>query len=296
MKDLFSIEQLSINEINEILQIASEFNLNYVSDEFSQKRLVLAFFENSTRTKLSFEIAAKNLGLQVIDFMPELSSIRKGESIVETLRTLESMGVDIAVVRNSEEGTAKMLANQLSMSILNAGDGINEHPSQALLDALTLKEIYGELEDFNITICGDILHSRVARSNIELLSKFDVNISLCAPKELLGNSFNSYNHYDNIDEAVQNSDVVMCLRIQKERMEQTEVPNFSDYYEKYGFKKTHFEMNKDILLMHPGPVNYNVDIEDGLQNHDRCLINNQVKNGVLTRMAILKKILNGIGK
>ncbi len=296
MKNLFSIEQLSKNEINEILQIASEYDLNFVSDEFRHKKLVLAFFETSTRTKLSFEIAAKNLGVQVIDFMPELSSIQKGESLVETLRTLEAMGVDVAVVRHREEGTAKMLSTQLDMSILNAGDGVNQHPSQALLDALTLKEVFGELEDFKITICGDILHSRVARSNIELLSKFNVDVSLCAPKELLDNNFSSLNYHDNIDIAVQESDVVMCLRIQKERMEQMEVPNTSEYFEKYGFKKKHFEMNKDILLMHPGPVNYGVDIENGLQNHDRCLINSQVKNGVLTRMAILKKILNYIGK
>lgn len=296
MKDLFSIEQLSKNEIKEILQIASEYDLKYVSDEFRNRTLILAFFETSTRTKLSFEIAAKNLGLKVIDFMPELSSIKKGESLVETLRTIEAMGVDIAVVRHKEEGTAQMLATQLGMSILNAGDGVNQHPSQALLDALTLKEVFGELQDFKITICGDILHSRVARSNIELLSKFDVDISLCGPKELLGDSYSTLSYHENMDIAVQNSDVVMCLRIQKERMEQTEVPNTSEYFEKYGFKKKHFEMNKNILLMHPGPVNYGVDIEDGLQNHDRCLINNQVRNGVLTRMAIIKKILNGIGK
>lgn len=295
MKDLFSIEQLTKNEIKEILQIASEYNLKFVSDEFRNRTLVLAFFETSTRTKLSFEIAAKNLGIKVIDFMPELSSIHKGESLVETLRTIEAMGVDIAVVRHKEEGTAKMLASELDMSIINAGDGVNQHPSQALLDALTLKEVFGELQDFKITICGDIVHSRVARSNIELLSKFDVDISVCAPKELLGNSFSSLNYYENIDIAVQESDVVMCLRIQKERMEQTEVPNTNEYFEKYGFKKKHFQMNKNILLMHPGPVNYGVDIEDGLQNHDRCLINNQVRNGVLTRMAIIKKILNGIG-
>ena len=295
MKDLFSIEQLTKNEIKEILQIASEYNLNYVSDEFRNRTLVLAFFETSTRTKISFEIAAKNLGLKVIDFMPELSSIHKGESLVETLRTIEAMGVDIAVVRHREEGTAEMLATHMSMSILNAGDGVNQHPSQALLDALTLKEVFGELQDFKITICGDVVHSRVARSNIELLSKFDVDISLCGPKDLLGDSFSSLNYYENIDIAVQESDVVMCLRIQKERMEQTEVPNTSEYFEKYGFKKKHFEMNKKIFLMHPGPVNYGVDIEEGLQNHDRCLINNQVRNGVLTRMAIIKKILNGIG-
>lgn len=295
MKDLFSIEQLTKNEINEILQIASEYDLKYVTDEFANRKLVLAFFETSTRTKLSFEIAAKNLGIQVIDFMPELSSIQKGESLVETLRTLEAMGVDIAVVRHKEEGTAKTLAAHLDMSILNAGDGVNQHPSQALLDALTLKEVFGSLEGFKITICGDILHSRVARSNIDLLSKFDVDISLCAPRELLDDSFSSHNYYDNIDIAVEESDVIMCLRIQKERMEQTAVPNTNEYFEKYAFKAKHFELNKNILLMHPGPVNYGVDIEDGLQNHERCLINNQVKNGVLTRMAILNKILNGIG-
>lgn len=296
MKDLISIEQLDVNEINEILQIASGYDLKYVSDEFNHKKVVLAFFENSTRTKLSFELAAKNLGMQVLDFMPELSSIQKGESIIETLRTLEAMGVDVAVVRHSEEGTAKLLSHQLEMSILNAGDGSNEHPSQALLDALTLKDVFGDLQGFRITICGDIMHSRVAKSNIELLSKFDVDISLCGPRNFIDHNLSTLKYYENIDKAVENSDVIMCLRIQKERMEQTEVPNYNEYFDKFGFKQLHFEMNKEILLMHPGPVNYNVDIENGLQNHDRCLINNQVKNGVLTRMAILKKILNEIEK
>lgn len=295
MKDLISIEQLDTNSINEILQIASEYDLNFVSDEFNHRKVLLAFFENSTRTKLSFEIAAKNLGVQVIDFMPELSSIQKGESLIDTLRTLEAMGIDVAVIRHKKEGTAKLLSTQLNMSILNAGDGVNQHPSQALLDALTLKEIFGELKGFRITICGDIVHSRVARSNIELLSKFDVDISLCGPRNLINEDFSTLNYHENIDIAVKNSDVIMCLRIQQERMKQTEVPNISEYFKKYGFKKSHFEMNKNIFLMHPGPVNYDVDIENGLQNHNRCLINNQVKNGVLIRMAILKKILSEIG-
>lgn len=295
MKDLISIERLTNNEINEILQIASEYDLKYVSDEFNHKKLVLAFFETSTRTKLSFELAAKNIGMQVIDFKPELSSIQKGESLFETLKTIEAMGIDIAVVRHSAEGTANMLSKNLNLSIINAGDGVNEHPSQALLDALTLKEAIGELQDFRITICGDIVHSRVARSNIELLSKFDIDISLCGPKNLLANEFSNLKYYDNIDESVEKSDVIMCLRIQRERMLQSEVPNIIDYFQKYGFKRHHFDKNKEIMLMHPGPVNYGVEIEDGLQSHNRCLINNQVKNGVLTRMAILKKILNDVG-
>lgn len=295
MKDLISIEQLDINSINEILQIASEYDLNFVSDEFNHSKVLLAFFENSTRTKISFEIAAKNLGIEVIDFMPELSSIQKGESLIDTLMTIEAMGIDVAVVRHKEEGTAKLLSSNLSMSIINAGDGVNQHPSQALLDALTLKEIFGDLKGFRITICGDIAHSRVARSNIELLSKFDVDISLCGPRNLISDDFSALNYHENIDIAVKNSDVIMCLRIQQERMKQSEVPNIAEYFQKYGFKKSHFEMNKDILLMHPGPVNYDVDIENGLQNHDRCLINNQVRNGVLIRMAILKKILSEIG-
>ena len=192
MKDLISIDQLDVNQINDILQIASGFDLNHASNEFNHKKVVLAFFENSTRTKLSFEIAAKNLGMQVIDFMPELSSIQKGESIIETMRTIEAMGVDVAIVRHSQEGTAKLLSEKLDLSIVNAGDGSNEHPSQALLDALTLKEVFGDLRDFRITICGDIMHSRVARSNIELLSKVDVDISLCGPRNLIDDKFLSH--------------------------------------------------------------------------------------------------------
>ncbi|MCB0701672.1 MAG: aspartate carbamoyltransferase catalytic subunit [Candidatus Kapaibacterium sp.] len=295
MKDLFAINQLTRDEIEELLKTASKQNLDIITDELKNKRLLLAFFEHSTRTKISFEIAAKNLGIQVIDFMPELSSINKGETLLDTFSTLESMGIDAAIIRHKEEGTAKYLSQNLSMSIINGGDGTNQHPTQALLDLLTLTQNFSKLENVRLTICGDILHSRVAKSNIDLLKFFGVDISLCGPKSLIGQNYNEFNFYDDIDLAVENSDVVMCLRIQQERMQQADIPNVNEYYNKYSFKKKHFETNKEIYLMHPGPVNYGVEIENGLQTHERCLINSQVKNGVLMRMAILKKILNDIG-
>lgn len=291
MKNLISIEKLKIEEINSLLKSASELDLNFVSNELRHKKVLLAFFEPSTRTKLSFELAAKNLGAQTLDFLPNLSSINKGETLIDSLLTVQSMGVNVAIVRHPEEGIAKKLSENLDMQIINAGDGMNQHPSQALLDALTLKEVFGELNDIKLTICGDILHSRVARSNIDLLSKLGVEISLCGPTKLIENRYSDLNRYENIDEAVKNSDVVMSLRIQHERMQESEVPIVNEYFEKFGFKDSHFEMNKNIFLMHPGPVNYGVEVEDKALHNPRCLINDQVKNGVLIRMAIIKKVL-----
>jgi aspartate carbamoyltransferase catalytic subunit len=291
LKNLISIEKLKIEEINSLLKSASELDLNFVSNELRHKKVLLAFFEPSTRTKLSFELAAKNLGAETLDFLPNLSSINKGETLIDSLLTVQSMGVNVAIVRHPEEGIAKKLSENLDMQIINAGDGMNQHPSQALLDALTLKEVFGELNDIKLTICGDILHSRVARSNIDLLSKLGVEISLCGPTKLIENRYSDMNRYENIDEAVKNSDVVMSLRIQHERMQESKVPIVNEYFEKFGFKDSHFEKNKNIFLMHPGPVNYGVEVEDKALHHPRCLINDQVKNGVLIRMAIIKKVL-----
>lgn len=291
MKSLINIPSLTVEEIDEILKVASEYELNYVSEEYKQKKILLAFFEASTRTKLSFEIAAKNIGCQVIDFDPDVSSLLKGETLFDTLRTLEVMGINGIVIRHELENTSKEMSEKLSIPIINAGDGTNQHPTQALLDALTLKEVFGELNDFKITICGDIEHSRVARSNIDLLSKYDVDVALCGPEYLISDEFSNFKQYSNIDEAVNNSDVIMSLRIQKERIEKSEVPDDSKYFKKFGFKKSHFENNPNIMLMHPGPVNYGIEVENGLQSHERCLIDRQVSNGVLVRMAILKKIL-----
>lgn len=294
MKNLISIEKLKIEEINSLLKSASELDLNFVSNELRHKKILLAFFEPSTRTKLSFELAAKNLGAQTLDFLPNLSSINKGETLIDSLLTIQSMGVNLAIVRHPEEGIAKKLSENLDMHIVNAGDGMNQHPSQALLDALTLKEVFGELESVKLTICGDILHSRVAHSNIELLTKLGVNISLCGPEKLIENKYTNLNRFDNIEEAVKNSDVIMSLRIQHERMKESEVPIVNEYFEKYGFKNSHFDKNKNIFLMHPGPVNYGVEVEDKALFNQRCLINDQVKNGVLVRMAIIKKVLGYI--
>lgn len=294
MKNLISIEKLKIEEINSLLKSASELDLNFVSNEMRHKKVLLAFFEPSTRTKLSFELASKNLGAQTLDFLPNLSSINKGETLIDSLLTIQSMGVNLAIVRHPEEGIAKKLSENLDMHIVNAGDGMNQHPSQALLDALTLKEVFGELESVKLTICGDILHSRVAHSNIELLTKLGVKISLCGPEKLIENKYTNLNRYDNIEEAVKNSDVIMSLRIQHERMKESEVPIVNEYFEKYGFKNSHFDKNKNIFLMHPGPVNYGVEIEDKALFNQRCLINDQVKNGVLIRMAIIKKVLGYI--
>lgn len=247
------------------------------------------FFENSTRTRFSFEVAAKRMGSHVLNFSEENSSLSKGESLYDTLKTFESLGVNIAIIRHSDDHFVNSLKEQFNFSVINAGAGKFEHPSQSLLDLFTIKEEFKVLEGLTVTICGDINSSRVAKSNITALGKFGVKVLLTGPEELLPKNDNIPKHCEvvSLDEATKASDVLMFLRIQHERHETFELST-KDYNDQYGLNDRRIAMMKDnAIIMHPGPVNRDVEILTHLVEHKRSRIFQQMENGVYARMAIL---------
>lgn len=292
MNNLITTAQLKKEDILNLFERADELKKKAHSHELAHKKIFLAFFEPSTRTRLSFEIAAKNLGAHVVDFNADSSSMLKGESVLDTLRTVQAMGIDTAVVRHKENGITAYLQSNLKVPIINAGDGTNEHPTQALLDAYTIRNKVGDTRGKRITIVGDIVHSRVAGSNFDVLHKLGFKIALLAPPEFLPKTKLNvpFKIHDSIETAFAESDIVMALRIQKERMESALIPDFLGYRKKYGITVQLAEKYKDVLIMHPGPVTYGVEIDEVLVNYKNCLINKQVAAGVHIRMAILSMI------
>jgi len=253
------------------------------------------FFEDSTRTRTSFEVAAKRLGADLINVALKDSSINKGETLLDTMTTINSMNPDILIVRHPEEGISKKISKLVDASVINAGDGSNEHPTQALLDALTINNRFKNFAKLKIAICGDILHSRVARSNIEILSKLGATINVIGPKELIPKNIYDYpvNVFDNMKKGLQNCDIVMMLRIQKERIVGKIMPNEKAYFKKFGldYKKLNFA-KKNAFVMHPGPMNRGVEIDSKLADDiTRSLIQEQVAMGVAIRMACLELII-----
>ncbi len=290
IKHLLGINELSTTVIQDILDRALFFSQkpNQFFQELNQVVVAQLFFENSTRTKLSFEMATKKMGGQVLDFNPSSSSIKKGETFFDTLRTIEALGPQIAVIRHSDDNLLEELKDKTHISLINAGAGKKEHPTQALLDALTMLQEFGSLENKVVTICGDIKYSRVARSNMALLKKLGAHIQISAPDSLLIKEEGITNLP--IDEAIKNSDVMMMLRIQTERHLTLEV-NSENYLEKYGLTHQRAEkMKKGAIIMHPGPFNRGVEIDGSLPTHERSRIFKQVSNGVFTRMAVLEYI------
>ncbi|PPR45856.1 MAG: Aspartate carbamoyltransferase [Alphaproteobacteria bacterium MarineAlpha5_Bin8] len=252
------------------------------------------FFEDSTRTRTSFEVAAKRLGADLINVSVKDSSINKGETLLDTMTTINSMSPDVLIVRHPEEGISKKISKIVNACVINAGDGSYEHPTQALLDALTIKKRFGEFKKLKIAICGDILHSRVARSNIEMLSKLGSKINVVGPKSLIPNSIKKVNIFNDMKSGLKNCDIVMMLRIQKERIITKHVPNEKIYFEKYGldYKKLSYA-KKNAFVMHPGPMNREVEIESKLADDiTRSLIQEQVTMGVAIRMACLEILIN----
>ena len=258
------------------------------------KLIVTLFFENSTRTKSSFEIAAKRLGADVVNLEVQTSSTKKGETVEDTVTNLNAMKPDAIIIRHSECGLPSSLKNQVSCPILNAGDGKNAHPTQALLDLFTIMEHYNnDVVDKNIAIIGDILNSRVASSNLELLPRFGLNPILVAPKNF--NVVSKFKTVKNIRKVIDDIDIIMSLRVQHERHNLNLLPeeleqNKQEYAKNYCITKELME-NRDILLMHPGPVNRNIDISDEMLKDSRCKVLEQVRNGVAIRMACLKKLI-----
>ncbi len=296
MPGLLGIEGLERPAIEAILHRAAFFQSREDHKDFLRGRMVVnLFFEASTRTRTSFEIAAKRLGADAISITASGSSVSKGESLVDTLNTLGAMRPDAIVMRHAASGAPHFLARYLPTPIVNAGDGTHEHPTQALLDARTILDRRPSLEGLKVAIIGDIAHSRVARSNVYLLSKFGARVVLGGPAPLLPREFTDLAPgvdltYD-IREAIRDADVIMMLRVQLERQHEASFPA-GEYFHFYGLRLEHMELAKpDAIVMHPGPINRGREIASEVADSQRSVILNQVENGVAVRMAVLEGIL-----
>lgn len=294
MKDLIGIRELSRQDIEEILNTAKAFKEVLHRDikkvpTLRGKTAINLFFEPSTRTRTSFELAEKRLSLDVLNFSVSMSSVVKGETLYDTLKTIEAYNVDYIVIRHSSSGAAKFVAEHTPASVINAGDGTNEHPTQALLDAFSILEVKGRLDGLKIAIVGDVIHSRVARSNLYLLSKFDTEIVFVGPPTLLPlDAPENVKVYYDLKEGIKDADVVMLLRIQLERQKGAYIPSLKEYFHVWGLKKEAFTyMKEDAIVMHPGPMNRGVEISTEIADSSRSIISKQVTNGIATRMAVI---------
>ena len=296
-KHLLGIEGLAQSAILEILDKAEKYaDLNLKThkrvDVLAGLTQINMFFENSTRTQASFELAGKRLGADVMNMQLQGSSIKKGETLVDTALTLNAMRPDLLVVRHPHSGAVDLLAQKVNCSVINAGDGQHEHPTQALLDALTIRRAKGRLHRLNIAICGDIAHSRVARSNLLLLGKMENRIRLIGPPTLMPSQISEFGVevYHDMHAGLRDVDVVMMLRLQKERMDGGFIPSEREYFQRYGldFKKLSHAKD-DAIVMHPGPMNRGVEIDGDIADDvTRSVIQEQVEMGVAVRMAIME--------
>ncbi len=297
--DLLDLQELTREEIELVLETAKSFKEVSTRDvkkvpALRGKTVAMLFFEPSTRTRISFELAAKRLSADTLNIAVNNSSMTKGESILDTARNIEAMNVDTIIVRHASSGVPKILADALGPSIINAGDGCREHPTQGLLDMFTMKEKLGRLDGLKVGIVGDILHSRVARSNIWGLTKMGAKVIVCGPSTLippfiekLGVSV-TYDLYDVIKEC----DVIMALRLQKERQQEKFLPSIREYAKKFGINQEKLKAaKKDVLLMHPGPTNRGVEISAEVADGGNSVILEQVTNGIAIRMAVLYLVL-----
>ena len=298
-KNLLSIEGMNKLEINSLLDRADYFaDLDPLKIIKTLNGYVIlnVFFENSTRTRVSFELAGRRLGAEVINISVDKSTIKKGESLLDTANTLSAMKPNLLIVRHPESGAPKLFSDYLNCSIVNAGDGRHEHPTQALLDALTIRRRLGRIEGLKIAICGDILNSRVARSNIHLLTTLGVEVRCIAPPTLMPKSLENLgvNCFNSLKDGINNVNAIMLLRLQNERMSGTESPSKREYYRFYGLDEEKLRMaHHDAVIMHPGPMNRGVEIASSLaDNEDRSLIKTQVEIGVAIRMATIEAVYN----
>ena len=299
-KHLLDIQSLTADEILLVLDTARAFKA--VGERAIKKvpalrgkTVVNLFVEPSTRTRISFELAAQRLSADVINFTAEASSLKKGETLKDTARNLEALNADFIIIRHSATGAPHFLTRFLKASVVNAGDGAHEHPTQALLDVFTIHEIKGRVEGLQVTILGDILYSRVARSNIWALLKLGAKVTLCGPSTLVPRVFEKMGcrvTYD-VDEAIAQADIINLLRIQHERQRKTMFPSIGEYTSLFGVNKARFARTKpDAIIMHPGPINRGVEIDSDLADSSRSVILEQVTNGLAVRMAVLF-LLNG---
>ena len=300
-RHLLGIKDLSPADISLLLDTAKQFKevLNRPVKKVPSLRdvtIVNLFYENSTRTRISFELAQKRLSADVINFSASGSSVSKGETLLDTVNNILSMKVDMVVMRHSASGAPHFLAKHIPVAIINAGDGINEHPTQALLDAYSMQEFFGSLKGLRVAIIGDILHSRVAQSNIYLLTKMGAEVVVCGPPTLIPTfmeeAFPVRVEY-NIDKALQWCDVANVLRIQLERQNQVLFSSLREYSLVYGINRERLDrLNKKITIMHPGPINRGVELDSDVADGEQSLILQQVENGVAVRMAALYLLSN----
>ncbi|MEM7524026.1 MAG: aspartate carbamoyltransferase catalytic subunit [Pseudomonadota bacterium] len=302
-RHLLSIEALGAGDIVSILDLAEDYVA--LSRQRDKKRAILKgltqiniFFENSTRTQASFELAGKRLGADVMNMSLKSSSLSKGETLIDTAVTLNAMHPDLLIVRHQHSGAVALLAQKVNCSVINAGDGRHEHPTQALLDALTIRRHKGRLHRLSVAICGDINHSRVARSNIILLNKMENRVRVIAPPTLLPNGIDrmGVEVFDDMEAGLDGVDVVMMLRLQQERMQGAFVPSTREYYHRYGLDRAKLACAKeDAIVMHPGPMNRGVEIDpDVADDPDRSVIQEQVEMGVAVRMAVMDLLARNV--
>ena len=301
-KDILGMKDISVDEINLILETAESF-LEISTREIKKvptlrgKSVINLFYEASTRTRTSFEIAGKRLSADTINISASTSSVVKGETLIDTARNLEAMNPDVIVIRHSAAGAPHMLARLLRQSIINAGDGAHEHPTQALLDMMTIKEKKGRIDGLKVAIVGDIMHSRVARSNIYGLSKMGANVVLAGPATMLPRNIEQMGVtvHTKLEDAIVDADVVMMLRIQLERQNQSIFPSLREYSQHYCLNRTNIQLaKKDVIVMHPGPINRGVEISPDIADDPSCsVILDQVNNGVAVRMALLYLLTGG---
>jgi aspartate carbamoyltransferase catalytic subunit len=300
-KDLLGLEPLSGDQIRLILDAAEPFK--EISERAIKKvptlrgaTIVNLFFEPSTRTRVSFEFAEKRLSADTVNVAAAGSSVTKGETLVDTARNLEAMRIDMVVIRHGASGAAQFLAERIESNVINAGDGTHEHPTQGLLDMLTLRDRFGTLEGLKVCICGDVLHSRVARSNIWGLTKMGAQVAVCGPRSLLPNAIDQMGvtTFDHIEDAISWADALNVLRLQLERMHGGYIPSLREYNRVFGVTRERLERaGRDVLILHPGPMNRGVEIDSDVADGPCSVILPQVTNGVAVRMAVLYLLSGG---
>ncbi|HYH78951.1 MAG TPA: aspartate carbamoyltransferase catalytic subunit [Longimicrobium sp.] len=300
-KDLVGLEELTREQITAILDTAETFK--EISERpvrkvpFLRGRTVVnAFFENSTRTRVSFEFAEKRMGADTVSISTSGSSVQKGETLVDTARNLEAMRIDMVVIRHASSGSAKFLADRIESHVINAGDGKHEHPTQGLLDLLTIRDHRGPIEGLKVCICGDVLHSRVARSNIHGLKRLGAEVAVCGPLTLMPADVAELgvHWFRRIEEAIEWADVLNVLRLQLERMKAGFIPSLREYNRIFGVTRARVEAApRDVLILHPGPMNRGVEIDSDVADGPHSVILQQVTNGVAVRMAVLYLLAGG---
>lgn len=301
MKHLLGLKETPTEDLQQILADAFKMKQILMRPEkketlLSGKSIITLFYENSTRTRLSFELASKYLGAVAANIAASGSSVAKGETLIDTARTIEAMAADVVIIRHSSSGAPHLITQYADVSLVNAGDGMNEHPTQALLDMMTIQELKGGLAGLKVAIVGDVKHSRVARSNIYGLHKMGAEVVLAGPSTLMPSQVEELGvkAYHDVERAIEGADVVMGLRIQLERQKKGLFPTVREYNKYFGVDERRLAMAKpDAILMHPGPVNRGVELNASIVDGAQSVINRQVTNGVCVRMAVLNLLANG---